>query len=387
LKLLSLYVTDFNEAIQGTAMRGREVVSPFASDDLKAVKSAYGGLSGGAKINYIFNEIYKESIMQVDGITGLSIEEVHDAIRNATGPRPSLFVPEASFEVLARKQIAKLEVPALKCADLVYEELSRLLRRVEKSELRRFPNLTAKAVEVASDLLRERMGPTHQMIEALIRIEMAYINTNHPDFSRCGAPLGVLAQIVDEKRSSGLPKPNLHTGEASYEKLTSRVNGAARRLNALDIGSPKTNHEEPPTISTYTDRAHPEVPPDRGPPPITGEDDLDNHPSSAGNNHGNGFLSYIFRTLPQSPQQHDHHIQRPRRAVRFVINVIDAFSWHRPVGASISPRIISMTPSDLICSTGRDDSAPFFPSDNLYDVCGFNLLNWQRRVRTISPLG
>lgn len=103
--------------------------------------------------------------------------------------------------MLARKQIAKLETPAQKCADLVFEELQRLLHRLERKEHRRFPNLAAKMVEIASELLRERLEPTLEMIESLVRIEMAYINTNHPDFCRAGASLGVLAKIVDDRRN------------------------------------------------------------------------------------------------------------------------------------------------------------------------------------------
>lgn len=86
--------------------------------------------------------------------------------------------------MLARRQIAKLETPAQKCADLVFEELSRLAHRVERREFRRFPRLTARLVQVTGELLRERLEPTVTMIEGLVKIEMAYINTNHPDFCR-----------------------------------------------------------------------------------------------------------------------------------------------------------------------------------------------------------
>jgi dynamin 1-like protein len=124
-------------------------------------------------------------------------------------------VPEASFEVLVRKQIAKLETPAQKCADMVFEELQRLVHRLERKEYRRFPNLSAKMVEVSSELLRERLEPTLTMIENLVRIEMAYINTNHPDFCRAGASLGVLAKIVEER------KQHKHHFVPTFQKSTS----------------------------------------------------------------------------------------------------------------------------------------------------------------------
>lgn len=38
---------------------------------------------------------------------------------NATGPCASLFVPEEAFEMLVKKQITKLELPALECVEHV----------------------------------------------------------------------------------------------------------------------------------------------------------------------------------------------------------------------------------------------------------------------------
>lgn len=49
-------------------------------------------------------------------------------------------------------------------------------------ELQRFPRLHARIIEVVSDLLRERLGPTSEYAQSLIAIQAAYINTNHPAF-------------------------------------------------------------------------------------------------------------------------------------------------------------------------------------------------------------
>lgn len=42
----------------------------------------------------------------LDACHGLADADIAHAIRQATGPRSPLFVPEAAFEVLARRQIA-----------------------------------------------------------------------------------------------------------------------------------------------------------------------------------------------------------------------------------------------------------------------------------------
>ena len=45
------------------------------------------------------------------------------------GPRPSLFVPEVSFELLVKRQIRRLEEPSLRCVELVHEELQRIIQQ------------------------------------------------------------------------------------------------------------------------------------------------------------------------------------------------------------------------------------------------------------------
>lgn len=40
----------------------------------------------------------------------------------------------------------------------------------------------AQLIEVVSELLRERLGPTSEYVQSLIAIQAAYINTNHPAF-------------------------------------------------------------------------------------------------------------------------------------------------------------------------------------------------------------
>lgn len=44
------------------------------------------------------------------------------------GPRPALFVPEISFELLVKRQITKLEEPSLRCVEMVHEEMQRIIQ-------------------------------------------------------------------------------------------------------------------------------------------------------------------------------------------------------------------------------------------------------------------
>lgn len=51
----------------------------------------------------------------------------------------------------------------------------------------RFPKLHEKIVDVVTQLLRRRLPTTNVMVENLVAIELAYINTKHPDFHKDAA--------------------------------------------------------------------------------------------------------------------------------------------------------------------------------------------------------
>lgn len=83
-------------------------------------------LSGGARIYYIFNDIFGHALASIDSTSNLDNQDIRTAIRNSTGPRPSLFVPEVAFDLLVKPQIKLLEAPSLRCVELVYEELVKI---------------------------------------------------------------------------------------------------------------------------------------------------------------------------------------------------------------------------------------------------------------------
>lgn len=85
-------------------------------------------LCGGARICYIFHETFYRTLSKIDPLGGLSTLDILTAIRNATGPRPALFVPEVSFELLVKRQIRRLEEPSLRCVELVHEEMQRIIQ-------------------------------------------------------------------------------------------------------------------------------------------------------------------------------------------------------------------------------------------------------------------
>lgn len=178
---------------QGTSAKGAallKIVAQFASNfgnkvDGKGsseLMSEMTELYGGARISYIFNEVFGKRLKSLDPFEGLADEDIRTAIANANGTRPSLFVPEISFDLLVRKQIARLEQPGLDCLDKVQDEMLKMVSQSETLELTRFPDLRDRTFEIVNQLLRNCMLPAQKMISNLIQIELAYINTSHPDF-------------------------------------------------------------------------------------------------------------------------------------------------------------------------------------------------------------
>ncbi|SAM04291.1 hypothetical protein [Absidia glauca] len=185
LRLLSLFANEFVASVDGTS-------SEISTKEL----------SGGARIYYIFNNIFGHALDAIAPCANLTNDDIRTAIRNSTGPRCSLFVPELAFDLLVRPQIKLLEAPSLRCVELAFQELSKICHTCGNKEMLRFPKLHTKLVEIVSDLLMERLSPTSDYVASLIAIECAYINTNHPDFPGPAATLAELQKQATPPRSS-----------------------------------------------------------------------------------------------------------------------------------------------------------------------------------------
>merc|ERR1712110_815388 len=106
-----------------------------------------GELHGGARIRYIFEDAFKKKLASFSGVDGIDITEFRTVIRNAAGPRPSLFIPDGAFEVLVTRQISRLKRPSLQAADLVRKELLRIVSNIRLPELDRFPLLRERIID------------------------------------------------------------------------------------------------------------------------------------------------------------------------------------------------------------------------------------------------
>ena len=187
LQLMTRFATSFISSVDGTS-------SEISTKEL----------GGGARIYYIFNSVFGNSLESIDPNKNLLISDIRTAIRNSTGPRPSLFVPELAFDLLVKPQIKLLEIPSQRCVELVYEELIKICHTCGSNELSRYPRLQGRLIEVVSNLLRERLGPCSSYVESLISIQRAYINTNHPNF--IGAAQAMSSVMNDKQEAEKAAK-------------------------------------------------------------------------------------------------------------------------------------------------------------------------------------
>jgi dynamin 1-like protein len=200
-----------------------QLMTRFASSFISSIDGTSTEIStkelcGGARIYYIFNSVFGNSLETIDPTTNLSALDIRTAIRNSTGPRPSLFVPELAFDLLVKPQIKLLEIPSQRCVELVYEELIKICHTCGSTELTRFPRLQAKLIEVVSDLLRERLGPASSYVESLISIQRAYINTNHPNFLGAAAAMSNVVTNKQEKERKRLLQEEQERRERRRQK-------------------------------------------------------------------------------------------------------------------------------------------------------------------------
>ena len=162
-------------------------------------EAANAELVGGARINYIFHEVYSRALSEVDPLQGITAEKIRLSFRNSAGQNSSIFIPEATFENLVKPQVARLKGPSLECAELVYQELMRMVFQCTRKDMKRFNKLVEAVSQKSEQMLRKCLQDTRQMITDIINMEMAYINIHHPDFI---GTQGAIRRLMAEKQIS-----------------------------------------------------------------------------------------------------------------------------------------------------------------------------------------
>ncbi|GAB7351074.1 hypothetical protein MBLNU459_g1549t2 [Dothideomycetes sp. NU459] len=159
-------------------------------------------LSGGARISFVFHELYANGVKAVDPFDQVKDIDIRTILYNSSGSSPALFVGTTAFELIVKQQIKRLEEPSLKCVSLVYDELVRILGQLlNKPLFRRYPGLKEKLYQVVIGFFKKVMDPTNKLVRDLVAMESCYINTGHPDFLNGHRAMA----LVNERHSAARP--------------------------------------------------------------------------------------------------------------------------------------------------------------------------------------
>ncbi|KAJ3260321.1 vacuolar protein sorting-associated protein 1 [Boothiomyces macroporosus] len=185
LNVITEFTSEYRTIISGTA-------NDISSDEL----------SGGARISFVFHEIYASAIRSMDPFDQVKDVDIRTVLYNASGSAPSLFVPGAAFEILIKQQIKRLEDPSIKCCAMIYDELVRILTRLlQKPTFKRFPKLREKFYTVCINFFQKCLQPTQKLVTDIINSEVSYINTAHPDFITGQRAMAVVAERMTAKKN------------------------------------------------------------------------------------------------------------------------------------------------------------------------------------------
>lgn len=163
-------------------------------------------LSGGARISFVFHELFNNGVRSIDPFDQVKDGDIRTILYNSSGSTPALFVGTAAFEVIVKQQIKRLEEPGLKCCQLVYDELIRIIGQLlgKIQAFRRYPALRERFNHVVVNFFKKSMTPTLKLVQDLVSMQACYVNTTHPDFISGHKATA----LVTERLNGNKPQPS-----------------------------------------------------------------------------------------------------------------------------------------------------------------------------------
>ncbi|KAF8181964.1 Dynamin central region-domain-containing protein [Mycena galopus ATCC 62051] len=235
-------------------------------DGSNAGALALNELSGGARISFVFHQLYSAAIKGIDPFDQIKDTDIRSILYSAAGTAPALFIGTAAFEVLVKNQVSRIEEPSLKCCQLVYDELLRILSEIlaKMPALKRYPALRERVNSVVLAFFKRSMEPTKKLVSDMVAMQACYINTTHPDFIGGHQATAIVNERINAARPAS-PKPapgrsatpsQLNNGrdldvEAKKEDpgfFSSFFPSAKAKAGAERSATPKPTMEAPPAM-------------------------------------------------------------------------------------------------------------------------------------------
>ncbi|QRV86437.1 dynamin central region protein [Ceratobasidium sp. AG-Ba] len=189
-------------------------------------------LSGGARISFVFHELYNNGVRSIDPFDQVKDGDIRTILYNSSGSTPSLFVGTTAFEVIVKQQIKRIEEPSLKCCQLVYDELIRILGQIlnKIQAFKRYPQLKDRFNAVVINFFKTAMVPTTKLVTDMVAMQACYVNTTHPDFLNGHKAMS----IVTDRMNANKPPP-----PADNPKSGKLAPGAVNNNKDLDVDAKK----------------------------------------------------------------------------------------------------------------------------------------------------
>ncbi|CAL1703462.1 unnamed protein product [Somion occarium] len=171
-------------------------------------------LSGGARISFVFHELFNQGIKTIDPFDQVKDGDIRTILYNSSGSTPSLFVGTTAFEVIVKQQIKRLEDPTLKCCQLVYDELIRILGQLLQKipAFRRYPALRERFNSVVVNFFKTSMNPTTKLVSDMVAMQACYVNTTHPDFLNGHKAMAIVTERLNASKPP-TPAPDPKSGK------------------------------------------------------------------------------------------------------------------------------------------------------------------------------
>ncbi|QLQ78190.1 hypothetical protein HG537_0A04370 [Torulaspora globosa] len=164
-------------------------------------------LSGGARISFVFHEVFKNGIDALDPFDQIKDSDIRTIMYNSSGSAPSLFVGTEAFEVLVKQQIKRFEEPSLRLVSLVFDELVRMLKQIiSQTKYARYPALREAISNQFIEFLKQAIVATNEFVIDIISAEQTYINTAHPDLLKGSQAMAMVEERLHPRQPALDPK-------------------------------------------------------------------------------------------------------------------------------------------------------------------------------------
>lgn len=192
-------------------------------------------LNGGARIAFVFHEIFANAINSMDPFDQIKEVDIRTLLYNSSGSTPALFVATTAFEVLIKQQIKRLEDPCLKCVQMTFDELTRILSQLlQKPIFKRFPALKEKFYATVIAFFRRGLEPTNKLVSQMVAAEACYINTAHPDFINGHKAMAIVYDKLQLNKPTTPTDRSLDRLDPKRTTAPTSANGPGERTYNLD---------------------------------------------------------------------------------------------------------------------------------------------------------